>query len=271
MIDFPNAKINLGLQITEKRTDGYHNIISLFCPIACTDVLEVLPAKNLHFELSGAEIPSDGKDNLCLRAYHLLKKDFDIAPVAIHLHKILPIGAGLGGGSADAAFMLKMLNQIFQLELSTESLEDYARQLGSDCAFFIQNRPRLAVEKGDVFEEIQLDLKGHYLVLAFPSIHISSGAAYASVKPQKPLHSIREIIKKPLTDWKALLQNDFETSIFPQYPELAHIKQELYAQGAVYAAMTGSGSAIFGIFEQEINLSTLPFPTHYWTWQGSFL
>ncbi len=271
MIDFPNAKINLGLQITEKRIDGYHNIISLFCPITCTDVLEVLPSDELHFTQSGAAIPSDGKDNLCLRAYQLLKKDFDIAPVAIHLHKILPVGAGLGGGSADAAFTLKMLNGLFKLDLTAATLEGYARQLGSDCAFFIQNRPRLAVEKGDVFEEVNIDLKDYHITLVFPAIHISSGEAYSGVKPQKPLYSIKEIITQPISDWKTMLHNDFEASIFPKYPELAHTKEHLYKKGAIYAAMTGSGSAIFGIFEQAIDLNTLELPPNYWTWQGTFL
>lgn len=270
MIDFPNAKINLGLQIIEKRTDGYHNIISLFYPIACTDVLEILPSDALSFTQSGAAIPSDGKDNLCLRAYQLLKKDFDIAPVAIHLHKILPVGAGLGGGSADAAFTLKMLNVLFQLDLTAATLEGYARQLGSDCAFFIQNRPRLAIEKGDVFEEVQLDLKTYYLVLVFPAIHISSAEAYTGVKAQSPPHSIKEIITQPFSDWKTLLHNDFEASIFPKYPELANIKEQLYEKGAAYAAMTGSGSAIFGIFEQATALNAFEFPSHYWTWQGAF-
>lgn len=271
MIDFPNAKINLGLQITEKRTDGYHNIISLFCPIAYTDVLEVLPSDTMNFTQSGAAIPPDGKDNLCLRAYQLLKKDFDIAPVAIYLHKLLPVGAGLGGGSSDAAFTLKMLNKIFQLDLTEEKLEDYAKQLGSDCAFFIQNRPRLAVEKGDKFEEINIDLKAYHLILVFPAIHISSAEAYTGVKPQKALYNIKEIISQPVSDWKTLLYNDFESSIFPKYPELAHIKAQLYKKGAIYAAMTGSGSAIFGLFEQVMDIKTLELPQHYWTWQGTFL
>lgn len=252
MVDFPNAKINLGLYITEKRPDGFHNIESVFCAVDFCDVLEIQPEKHLQFSSSGLEIPPSEGGNLCLQAYHLLKEDFSLPPVQIHLHKVIPIGAGLGGGSADAAFTLKMLNKLFQLGLSSEQLEAYARRLGSDCAFFIQNEARFCRGKGDIFEKCALDLQGYKAHLVYPNIHISTVEAYRGVQPQKPSVNLKEQLNTiDIRNWKSFLLNDFEAVIFPKYPNLLKIKAQLYEAGALYVSMSGSGSCIYGIFEED--------------------
>ena len=260
MISFPNAKINLGLNIIEKRLDGFHNLESCFYPIEWNDILEILPADTLQFQATGIGIPEDGQDNLCLRAYHLLKEDFDVPPVHIHLHKVIPIGAGLGGGSADAAFTIKNLNELFNLDLGIDGMQGYARQLGSDCAFFIENKPKYCFGKGDQFSDIDLHLKGKFLILVYPATHVSTGEAYAGIVPAPSDITIQEIFQKDITEWKNLLKNDFEPQIFSKYPTVAQIKDQLYKQGALYASMTGSGSTLFGIFDAPIELS---FPENY--------
>ena len=252
MLTFPSCKINLGLFITEKRADGFHNLQSYFYPVRWRDVLEIIPASQVEFSSSGLAIPGNSGDNLCLRAYHLLKADFDLPPVRMHLHKIVPIGAGLGGGSADAAFALKLLSEQFRLGLNVTQLETYARQLGSDCAFFIQNRPLYCTGKGDVFSEIGVDLSGYYIRLVYPNLAISTAEAYAGVRPQQPVISLAELLERPITDWRDTVQNDFEDSLFPKYPILAQLKQQLYDAGAVYASMSGSGSTIYGIFNAPV-------------------
>ena len=239
MLVFPSCKINLGLCITEKRTDGFHNLESCFYPVPWQDVLESIPADQVDFSSSGLPIPGNSQDNLCLRAYNLLKADFDLPPVRMHLHKIVPIGAGLGGGSADAAFALKLLNEQFGLSLSTEQLETYARRLGSDCAFFIQNRPLYCTEKGDVFSEISVDLSGYYLLIVYPNLAISTAEAYAGVRPRRPVTSLFDALQMPVSDWRNTVHNDFENSLFPRYPILAQLKQQLYDTGAIYASMSG--------------------------------
>ncbi len=267
MITFPNAKINLGLNITEKRDDGFHNIQSCFYPVQWNDVLEIIPAKKTTFNSSGIDIPGKPESNLCLQAYQLLKKDFQLPNVEIYLHKIIPIGAGLGGGSADAAFTLKTLDQLFELHLDDFILEEYAEKIGSDCPFFIKNKPILALEKGTTFESINIDLKGKHIVLIYPNIHVSTAEAYAGIKPQKPIIDIKEIIEnQPIKKWKDLLQNDFEASIFSNRPQLLEIKNQLYALGASYASMSGSGSAIYGIFEvkQKIGADL----SEFMVWEG---
>src|SRR5688572_14534594 len=178
MIAFPNAKLNIGLNVTERRPDSFHNLESVFYPVQWCDALEILPAKETKFTSSGIEIPGTIESNLCLKAYQLLKTDFELPPVKIHLHKNIPIGAGLGGGSSDAAFTLKLLNQLFELNIAEDKLEDYARKLGSDCAFFIRNKPVFAHEKGDVFEPIKLDLTGYNCVVVYPNLHITTAEAY---------------------------------------------------------------------------------------------
>ncbi|MGA0556322.1 4-(cytidine 5'-diphospho)-2-C-methyl-D-erythritol kinase [Larkinella sp. VNQ87] len=254
MITFPNVKINIGLTITEKRPDGFHNIESCFYPVPLNDVLEIIPAPKTSFETSGLAIPGPASTNLCLRAYEHLKQDFDLPPVQMYLHKLAPIGAGLGGGSADAAFTLRQLNEQFNLGLSVEQLEEYARLLGSDCAFFIRNLPMYCVEKGDRFEEIDVSLHGHTIVLVYPNLAISTAEAYANVRPQKPSTPLRVLLQAPLSAWRETIRNDFESSLFPMYPILQKIKQELYQSGAIYASMSGSGSTIYGIFEQAVQI-----------------
>jgi 4-diphosphocytidyl-2-C-methyl-D-erythritol kinase len=201
MITFPNAKINIGLQIIQKRPDGFHDIASCFYPVGWADALEIVEAETFSFSSSGIDIPGDVNKNLCVKAYDLLKADFDLPPVAMHLLKNVPIGAGMGGGSADAAFALKLLNDKFELKISTENLENHARHLGSDCAFFVQNRPMYCFDKGDQFANIEIDIKGKYLALIYPNLHISTAEAYAGVKPQKPKIDLREVLKQPISDW----------------------------------------------------------------------
>ncbi len=256
MITFPNAKINIGLNITEKRSDGLHNLESCFYPIGWSDIVEIIPSDKLGFSSSGIAIPDNKKDNLCLQAYHLLESKYHIPSVSIHLHKVIPIGAGLGGGSSDGAFTLKMLNDIFELSLSIEQLEQYAGQLGSDCPFFIQNQPKLVTGTGNVFSEIRIDhLSGKYLVVVKPNIHISTAKAYAGIKPSKTTVTLQEVLENQSTpDWKNVVTNDFEQSIFTNHSVIGEIKNMLYEKGALYASMTGSGAAVFGIFDQKIYL-----------------
>jgi 4-diphosphocytidyl-2-C-methyl-D-erythritol kinase len=251
MIVFPNAKINIGLNVVEKRPDGFHNIESVFYPVMeLFDVLEVIVSDELKFTSSGIPIPGNNQDNLCLKAYRFIKADFDVAPVHIHLHKVIPIGAGLGGGSADAAFALKALNELFKLQLTDEQLINYARKLGSDCAFFIKNQPVYAFGKGDEFEPITLDLSKFDIKIEYPNIHVGTAEAYAGVKPRKSVTSVKEAIQSPISEWKNKLKNDFEDSIFPNHPKIKALKERFYSEGALYASMTGSGSAVFGVFEK---------------------
>ncbi|HEY4651192.1 MAG TPA: 4-(cytidine 5'-diphospho)-2-C-methyl-D-erythritol kinase [Pontibacter sp.] len=267
MLNFPNAKINLGLQIIEKRPDGFHNLESCFYPVQWCDALEILPAAATQFIMSGLPVPGNPDTNLCLKAYRLLEKEHDLTPVHLHLHKVIPMGAGLGGGSSDAAFVLRILNKLFDLKLTTEDLQHYARQLGSDCAFFIENKPVIAVERGDVFEPAALDLSGYSCVVVYPGIHITTAEAYAGVTPEKPSCTIDMVLKQDMKLWRELLQNDFEKSLFQKYPELAALKENLYEAGAVYASMTGSGSAVYGIFKGDVPVNLI-FPKHYLLWKG---
>jgi 4-diphosphocytidyl-2-C-methyl-D-erythritol kinase len=251
MVVFPNAKINLGLYITEKRKDGFHNLESCFYPVPCIDALEILPSATFKFTFSGIDIPGKPEDNLCTKIYQILKNEFKLPEVNIHLHKNIPIGAGLGGGSSDAAFTIKLLNSLFELRLNEDQMEYYMRPLGSDCAFFIRNKPVLAHGKGDEFENININLSGKYVLLVYPEIHIATKEAYSGIEPGKPQHSIKNILSGNIHSWKDLLRNDFEKSIFNKYPTLAALKKDLYDQGAIYASMSGSGSCLYGIFEKE--------------------
>lgn len=259
MIVFPNAKINLGLAITAKRSDGFHNLETVFYPIGLCDTLEVLEAPNskkeITFSESGIPIPGDASSNLCIAAYKLVAKDYKLPSVKIHLHKKIPIGAGLGGGSSDAAYFLKALNLLFELNLSFGELHHYARKLGSDCSFFINNQPTFAIGKGDEMEAIPLSLKGKYLALIKPDISISTKEAYSNVVPMKPKNSVEKICLQSVSSWKNSLHNQFEDTIFTNYPDIKKIKEQLYALGATYASMSGSGSSVFGIFENEIDLN----------------
>ena len=271
MLVFPNAKLNLGLYITQRRPDGFHTLESVFVPLPWTDALEILPAvpgQPTSLTLTGRPIPGDPATNLCVRAYELLQADFpQLPPVQIYLHKIVPIGAGLGGGSADAAFALKATNELFNLKLSMETLESYARRLGSDCAFFIRNQPVLAVEKGDVFEKINLTLAGVPCVVVYPNLHISTGEAYARITPQPPQYPLREALAQPMEAWRDTVSNDFETALTPTHPVLAEIKQQLYAAGATYASLSGSGSAVYGLWATGEPAAT-QWPAEYTVWQG---
>jgi 4-diphosphocytidyl-2-C-methyl-D-erythritol kinase len=253
MVTFPNAKINLGLNIIEKRSDGFHNIESVFYPIKWCDALEMIKSDTFSFTSSGLEIPGNQESNLIVKAYNLLKNEGILKQsVSIHLHKVLPMGAGIGGGSADGAFTLRMLNEIFELNLSVSQLQNFAAQLGSDCPFFIENQPKFCFGKGTEFEQVDLDLSGKYLVLVNPEIHISTAEAYSGINPKMPEVSIKEIISKPISEWKGILKNDFEENIILNHPKIGNVKEELYKIGAIYASMTGSGSTVFGIFEKEV-------------------
>ena len=256
MITYPNAKINLGLNIVEKRPDGYHNLETVFYPINLQDALEVNlreGEEEFSLKVSGVSIEGEPEDNLVVKAYRLLKKDYPNMPaIDIHMYKHIPTGAGLGGGSADAAFMIKLLNEKFKLNLSIEKMEEYAAILGADCAFFIQNKPVFATGIGNIFEPIQLSLKGYYLVLVKPDIFVSTKDAFAHITPKKPTQSLKEIIRMPVETWRATMKNDFEESVFQKFPEIAAIKDKLYDLGAIYASMSGSGSSVFGIFREQV-------------------
>lgn len=256
MISFANAKINLGLLVTGKRADGYHNIETVFYPVKLYDVVEMLPAKKTCFQSVGLDIPGQG-DNLCERAVELLQKDYALKPVSIQLLKNIPIGAGLGGGSSDAAYVLKMLNDFNDLGLSMDQLAPYAEQLGADCSFFLKNKAVFASGIGTTFEAVMLDLSAYFIVVIKPEIHISTVEAYSNVIPQIPQVDLRRVIQLPIQEWKYHLVNDFELGIFEKYPQIEEIKHKLYQNGAVYASMSGSGSAVFGIFEQKVDLEEL--------------
>lgn len=256
MITFPNAKINLGLNIVEKRPDGYHNLETIFYPIKLQDALEVTRLQDdtapFKLHVSGTNLEGTAEDNLVVKAYRLLKDDFQLPPIDIHLFKHIPTGAGLGGGSADCAFMIKLLNEKFNLNLSIDQMEQYAAKLGADCAFFIQDKPVFATGIGNLFHPIDFSLKGYHLVLVKPNSSVSTREAYANIIPCKPEASLLEIIKQPVETWRESMKNDFEYSVFLSHPEIAAIKDKLYDLGAVYASMSGSGSAVYGIFKAPI-------------------
>lgn len=254
MIAFANAKLNIGLQVINRREDGYHNLETVFYPLKLYDIVEVVEAPDMGFFPSGLAIPGDGADNLCLRAYRRLAEDFDLPPVHIYLHKVIPVGAGLGGGSADAAFLLKLLNDQFQLGLSEPELVGYARRLGADCAFFIRNAPVLATGIGDIFQAVPVDLSRYHIVVVKPNIHVATAVAYGMVKPNKSGRQLASAIQLPVASWRGRIFNDFETGIFAKHPEIGAVKTRLYEQGAIFAAMSGSGSAVYGIFPEKTEL-----------------
>ena len=265
MVVFPNAKINLGLHILKKRLDGYHELETCFYPIPWKDALEIIESKKTVVTTSGIDIPDHG-DNIIYKAYQLLKQKYDLPPVQIHLHKAIPIGAGLGGGSADAAFTLTLLNKYFSLGLSDEQLMTFAIQLGADCAFFIKNTPMLASGIGEKLSAINIPLAGKFILLIYPNIHISTKEAYANISPGKPSMRIKDIFKlNSLSEWKHVLKNDFEKPLFKKYPVLDKIKKQLYESGAIYAAMSGSGPCMFGIFDHEPEMH---FSEDFKLWSG---
>ncbi|WP_257656487.1 4-(cytidine 5'-diphospho)-2-C-methyl-D-erythritol kinase [Parapedobacter lycopersici] len=254
MIAFANAKINIGLQVVSRREDGYHNLETIFYPLNLYDVVEVVEASEVQFSLSGIPIPASVGENLCLQAYRLLASDFKLPPVHIYLHKVIPIGAGLGGGSADAAFLLKLLNDQFQLQLDEPRLMGYARRLGADCPFFIRNRPSFATGIGDVLDDIAVDLSAYHIVVVKPHIHIATETAYRMVTPDPAGRQLRSAIAHPVASWKDMIFNDFEAGIFSKHPEIAAIKEMLYGYGALFASMSGSGSAVYGIFSEKVSI-----------------
>ncbi|MDR0296070.1 MAG: 4-(cytidine 5'-diphospho)-2-C-methyl-D-erythritol kinase [Prevotellaceae bacterium] len=251
MLCFPHAKINLGLYVTDKRSDGFHTIQTLFYPIPYHDILEIVPSNKSTIYLSGKTIEGPTDNNLCWKAYRLLQNDCALPPVAIYLHKLIPSGAGLGGGSSNATHTLLSLNRLFELNLPTGQLLAYAAQLGSDCAFFTQAQPMLAEGRGELLRPVEISLAGYYLLLVFPNVHISTAEAYAGISPKTPQHVLEKTISLPIKEWRHQLSNDFEKHIFKQYPLLGNIKASLYNKGAVYAAMSGSGSTIFGLFTDK--------------------
>ena len=253
MLVFPNCKINLGLHITSKRPDGFHSIESVFLPVGWVDMLEIVPTKENTFIMDGLNIACPIEENLCYKAYQLLKSDFDLPPISMYLYKKIPNGAGLGGGSADAAFTLKTLNAMFSLGLSIENLKQYAEKLGSDCSFFITNSPSLVSGRGEILEPYFINLQGYEIVIIKAPISVSTAEAYKMVTPKAAEYAIAETLKQDISAWRDSLKNDFEEPIFKKYPELEQIKNLLYAKGALYAAMSGSGSAIYGIFRERID------------------
>lgn len=253
MISFPNAKINLGLRITKKREDGFHDLESVFYPVPWREALEIIPSPAFGFNSTGISIPPASKGNLCEQAFYLLKKDFSLPEIDIHLYKNIPIGAGLGGGSADAAFTIRLINDLFKLELSEMQMENYAAQLGSDCPFFVRNQVRFCYGKGDQFEDIPLSLKGKFILLIYPQLLITTKEAYAEVVPQKPVEDLRALVQAPFSEWPDRIVNDFEKFLFPKYPILSELKAWHYQNGAFYSSMTGSGSVVYGLYEERKN------------------
>jgi 4-diphosphocytidyl-2-C-methyl-D-erythritol kinase len=257
MLAFANAKINIGLNITEKREDGYHNLETIFYPVKLYDVIEIIDAATTHCVIKGLSVSGAEKDNLCLKAYYMLAEEFDLPPQQICLLKNIPIGAGLGGGSADGAFTLKLLNDKFGLGLTVAELQRYASRLGADCAFFIENKAAIAVGKGDELTPIDLDLSAYYKVLVKPPVFISTAAAYARVKPAIPEVALKDLIHLPVSEWRKSVFNDFEDSVGEAFPEIAALKNSLYHAGATFALMSGSGSAVYALFEKEMRLPEL--------------
>ncbi len=269
MVVFPNCKINLGLHVVSKRKDGYHNIETIFYPVPLKDALEIIPSETKTiFTASGIPIDAHPENNLCTKAYQLMAKSFHIPPVKIHLHKLIPYGAGLGGGSSNAAFTINTLDKIFELGIPTKKKLEIASKIGADCAFFIQNKAIMAKGIGNIFSEVSLDLTGYYIVIVKPGFGISTKEAYSGVRINKKALNLEEIIAHPVNQWKELLTNDFETHILLKYPGIKAIKQELYNCGAVYASMSGSGSAVYGLFDKKIDAEELFINEDYFVFQS---
>jgi 4-diphosphocytidyl-2-C-methyl-D-erythritol kinase len=264
MVTFPPCKINLGLYVLSKRPDGFHNIHTCFYPVPWTDVLEVIESNQLEFISSGISIPGAANDNLCMKAYHMMKQIYDLPPVKICLHKIIPMGAGLGGGSSDGAYLIQLLNDQFQLHIPLPALRSLALQLGSDCSFFFQHEAMIGSGRGEVLEPLSLSLKDKFLVIVKPDVHVSTAAAYRGVVPGSPGKDLRSVLSAPLENWRHDLKNDFEDSVFFKHPIVEKIKTDLYSAGAIYASMSGSGSSVFGLFDAPVNLKEKFADCVYW-------
>ncbi|MEG2945552.1 MAG: 4-(cytidine 5'-diphospho)-2-C-methyl-D-erythritol kinase [Bacteroidales bacterium] len=270
MITFPNAKINLGLSVVAKRPDGYHNLETVFYPVGIKDALEVIerPKPGCTLHISGIPVTDNQDDNLVVKAYRKLAERYPLKGVDIYLHKHIPFGAGMGGGSADAAFMLRLLNDQFELNIPGSELEAIAAELGADCPFFCRNRPVFAAGTGNLFSEVSFSMKGYFLVVVKPEVSVSTKDAFGGIVPCKPLFAVKEIVEtKPVSEWREYLVNDFERTVFSIYPQLGAIKAKLYEAGAVYASMSGSGSSLFGIFDHEPDVAAL-FPGCF-VWTGA--
>lgn len=264
MISFPNTKINIGLYVTSKRSDGYHDLETVFYPIPLHDVLEVNLIKNngvpYEFVQMGKKIEGNADDNLVVRVWKSMQEEFDLPPVSIKLTKNVPTGAGLGGGSSDAAFMMKMINEIFSLGLSVSNMETRVSKFGADCAFFINNEPRMAKGIGDVFSPINIHLEGFYLCVVKPDDFVSTKEAYSNVCPKMPDNDLQESLGKDIKEWRNVIKNDFEDSVFLKHPTISAIKQTLYDMGAIYASMSGSGSSVYGLFNRNVEELERIFP-----------
>lgn len=268
MLTLPNAKINLGLNVVAKRADGYHDLETVFYPVPITDALEVFPmdphfpsAVDCDLKVTNIHIEGDEQKNLVVRAYQLLKQDFPTLPrIHAHLYKGIPTQAGMGGGSSDCGFMITLLNRQFQLGLTDQQMIDYAARLGADCAFFVLNQPCYAEGIGERLEPIALDLKDWYLAVVRPDIPVSTREAFSLIHPEHPAQNCRDIVMQPVETWRDALTNDFEKSVFAIHPEIGAIKDQLYEMGAVYAAMSGSGSSLFGLFRHPVALDAFTAP-----------
>ncbi|MDR0429198.1 MAG: 4-(cytidine 5'-diphospho)-2-C-methyl-D-erythritol kinase [Tannerellaceae bacterium] len=266
MICFPNAKINLGLNVVGRRQDGYHDIETIFYPVPVRDALEVVESETFSFRQSGIPVDAPLEKNLVMRAMNLIEARYSLPALGVHLLKEIPFGAGLGGGSSDGAYMLKLLNDFCRLGIPTDELEQMAAELGADCPFFIQNQPVFASGTGNVFEKVTLSLRGYYLCLVKPDVAVSTSDAYGMITPRRPEVSLREIAERPVRDWRGVMANDFEACVFPVYPLIEEVKEALYEAGALYASMTGSGSSVFGLFDKAIDLRKR-FPS-FFVWEG---
>ena len=263
MIAFPNCKINLGVNIIRKREDGFHDLETIFLPVPFTDVLEIISSDKTELTVTG--LPVNATENLCIKAYNLLQQKFpELPPVKMHLHKVVPMGAGLGGGSSDASFILNMLTEKFELNVNPEELRDIALQLGSDCPFFLINKPCFATGRGEILEPLDLDLTNYKILIINPGIHIDTKLAFSKIISGERKKSIKEIIVQPIETWKEELQNDFEIPLFAEYPEIEKLKNDLYELGATYASLSGSGSSVFGLFKKEINIDNSNWNNYFY-------
>ena len=263
MLSFPNCKINLGLNIIRKREDGFHDLETIFLPVPFTDVLEIISSDKTELTVTG--LPVNATENLCIKAYNLLQQKFpELPPVKMHLHKVVPMGAGLGGGSSDASFILNMLIEKFELNVNHEELRDIALQLGSDCPFFLINKPCFATGRGEILEPLDLDLTNYKILIINPGIHIDTKWAFSKIFPKERKKSIKEIIAQPIETWREELQNDFEIPVFAEYLEIEKLKNDLYELGATYASLSGSGSSVFGLFKKEINIDNSNWNNYFY-------
>jgi 4-diphosphocytidyl-2-C-methyl-D-erythritol kinase len=269
MIFFPNAKINIGLNIVRKRADGYHELETLFFPIGIKDALEFVENNTgrLNLSTSGIVVDVPAEQNIVVKAYRLLANHFNLPGIDIHLHKVIPFGAGLGGGSSDAAFMLKALNRHFDLKLDNETLKGFALQLGADCSFFIENRPAFATGIGEQLEPVDINLSGYHLLLVKPPFGVGTKEAYSKVIPSVPEDNLKSIFHLDIAQWLGKVKNDFEPSVFELYPQIGDIKKAMLESGAIYASMSGSGSSVFGIFRKEPEVDFRLFPEETFVWK----